>query len=223
MKKFSVKVADNSHFKYIEQVCSLIEESAKQRGTGIAKRSPEYIQMKIEESKAIIAIATDDVLVGFCYIESWSDKQYVANSGLIVNPDYRGAGVGAKIKKKAFEHSKKMFPNAKLFGLTTSLPVMKINSDLGYIPVTYDHLTKDEAFWNGCQSCVNYQVLMSKNKSNCLCTAMMYNPKAKSEKRWNFIKKSRLYARYSEMKKNRMLKKQNGGKLNFSALKLFGL
>lgn len=223
MKKFKVYVADQSHYIFVNQICSLIEESAAQRGTGIAKRSPEYIQKKMDEGKAIIATSVDRELVGFCYIESWSEKQYVANSGLIVNPDYRGAGVGSKIKKKAFEHSRKMFPEAKLFGLTTSLPVMKINSELGYIPVTYDHLTKDEAFWNGCQSCVNYQVLLSKNKSNCLCTAMMFNPKAKSEKRWNFLKKSRLYARYLEMKKNRLLKKQSGEKLSFAALKVFGL
>lgn len=222
MKKFSVQVANQSHKKYTDQICALIEESAKQRGTGIAKRSPDYIDTKIDEDKAIIAISETNELVGFCYIESWSDKTYVVNSGLIVNPDYRGQGVGAKIKKKAFEQSRKMFPDAKLFGLTTSLPVMKINSELGYIPVTYDHLTRDELFWNGCKSCVNYQVLMSKDKNNCLCTAMMYNPKTKSEKRWNFIKKSRLYARYSEMKKNRLLKKQNN-KLSFSTIKIFGL
>lgn len=223
MKKFKVLVANESHFKFVEQVCSLISESAQQRGTGIAKRSPEYIHEKIAEGKAIIAISSDQELVGFCYIESWSNKAYAANSGLIVNPAFRGIGAAAQIKKKAFEHSKKMFPAAKLFGLTTSLPVMKINSDLGYVPVTYDNLTQDEAFWKGCQSCVNYQVLTSKDRKNCLCTAMLYDPKRKSQKRWNFIKKSRLYARYMEIKKNRMLKKQNGSKMKFSTFKLFGI
>lgn len=213
MKKFNVLVANESHHQFAEAICQLIEVSAQQRGTGIAKRSPDYICEKMAENKAIIAISETKELVGFCYIESWSDKQYVANSGLIVNPDYRSCGVATKIKEKAFNHSRKLFPNAKLFGLTTSLPVMKINSELGYFPVTYDHLTTDEKFWNGCQSCVNYQVLMSKNKSNCLCTAMLFNPKAKSKKRWNFIKKSRLYARYMEMKKNNMLKKQTGLKM----------
>ena len=223
MKKYNVLVASEKHIGFAEEVCTLIEVSAKQRGTGIAKRSPDYIRLKMSENKAIIAISETNELVGFCYIESWSNKEYAANSGLIVNPEYRGMGVGARIKKKAFEHSKKMFPNAKLFGLTTSLPVMKINSELGYIPVTYDHLTKDEAFWKGCQSCVNFQVLTSKERKNCLCTAMMYDPKSKSEKRWNFIKKSRLYARFMELKKKRFLKKQVRNKLSFSTLKIFGL
>ena len=206
MKKFKVFVAEASHLQFVDEICMLIEESAKQRGTGIAKRSPHYIREKILEGKAIIAIAGGGTLVGFCYIESWSDKQYVANSGLIVSPDFRGLGAASKIKKKAFEHSQKLFPEAKLFGLTTSLPVMKINSDLGYTPVTYDNLTQDKDFWSGCQSCVNYKILVSKDKQNCLCTAMIYNPKKKSEIRWNFLKRSRLYERYMRFKKNRLLK-----------------
>ena len=222
MKKFSVQVATKNHYSYVAEICAFIESSAKQRGTGIAKRSPDYIRTKMIESKAIIALAGDGELVGFCYIESWSNKQYAANSGLIVNPDYRGLGVGAKIKKVAFEHSKKMFPNAKLFGLTTSLPVMKINSDLGYTPVTYDNLTQDEAFWNGCQSCVNYKVLMSKERKNCLCTAMLYDPERTASKRWNFLKKSKLYTRYMEIKKSRMLKKKKGEKSLTLLLNLLG-
>ncbi|HNC39497.1 MAG TPA: GNAT family N-acetyltransferase, partial [Chitinophagaceae bacterium] len=64
-----------------------------------------------------------------------------------------------------------------IFGLTTGLAVMKINSDLGYEPVTYSELTQDEAFWAGCKSCVNYEILMSKDRKNCMCTAMLYDPK----------------------------------------------
>lgn len=207
MNSFIVQIATSEHLPFAEEICELIEISAKQRGTGIAKREPEYIRTKMMENKAIIALSPKKELVGFCYIETWSDKKYVANSGLIVKHEYRSTGAATKIKKKAFEHSQKMYPNAKLFGLTTSLPVMKINSELGYIPVTYDNLTTDEAFWNGCKSCVNFQVLLSKNKSNCICTAMLYDPKRKSEKRWNFIKKSKLYERFMRIKKSRMLKK----------------
>jgi len=146
--------------------------------------------------------------VGFCYIEAWSDKQYVANSGLIVKHKFRSSGIAKKIKKKAFEHSKKIYPKSKLFGLTTSLPVMKINSELGYIPVTYEELTQDQAFWNGCKSCVNYEILMSKNKSNCMCTAMLFDPENAGKKRWNFMKKSRLYERFMILKKKRLAKKE---------------
>ncbi|MEM9337358.1 MAG: GNAT family N-acetyltransferase [Bacteroidota bacterium] len=208
MKTFVVQVATSEHEQFANEICQLVEVSAKQRGTGIAKRSPEYIKKKIAENKAIIAVTPDRELVGFCYIESWSDKQYVANSGLIVKPEFRSTGAATKIKKKAFEHSRKKYPKAKLFGLTTSLPVMKINSDLGYIPVTYNQLTNDDAFWKGCQSCTNYQILQSKDRVNCMCTAMLFDPNRKTKRKWNFMKKSGLYERFMQMKKKRLAKKQ---------------
>ncbi len=153
-----------------------MEASAKARGTGIAKRSPEYVQLKMEEGKAVIALTKGGEWVGFCYIEAWGHEKFVANSGLIVNPAFRGHGVAKAIKEKIFELSRKKYPEAKIFGLTTGLAVMKINSDLGYEPVTYSELTDDEEFWKGCRSCVNFDVLTSKNRTNCLCTAMLYDP-----------------------------------------------
>ncbi|WP_462247472.1 GNAT family N-acetyltransferase [Ekhidna sp.] len=208
MAKVIVKVASPIHKKYAEEICDLIAISAQQRGTGIAVRTPEYIRKKIDEGKAILALSSDE-LVGFCYIESWGDKQYAANSGLIVKHQFRSTGIATKIKKKAFEHSRVLFPNAKLFGLTTSLPVMKINSELGYLPVTYGELTKDELFWDGCKSCVNYEILMSKNKANCMCTAMQFDPRQAENSSWNFMKKSKIYERFMKIKKKRMIKKYN--------------
>ena len=163
------------HHKYAEAICELIETAAKQRGTGIAKREPKYIKTKMTNGNAVIAL-DGDKLAGFCYIEIWEDKKYVANSGLIVHWDYRGQGLAKKIKAKAFELSRKKYPNSKLFGITTSLPVMKINSDLGYRPVTFSELTQDETFWKGCQSCPNYDILSRNNRSNCLCTGMLFDP-----------------------------------------------
>ncbi|NBW70867.1 MAG: N-acetyltransferase [Bacteroidetes bacterium] len=163
------------HHKYAEAICELIETAAKQRGTGIAKREPEYIKTKMTNGNAVIALDGDE-LAGFCYIEIWEEKKYVANSGLIVHWDYRGHGLAKKIKAKAFELSRKKYPNSKLFGITTSLPVMKINSDLGYRPVTFSELTQDETFWKGCQSCPNYDILSRNNRSNCLCTGMLFDP-----------------------------------------------
>ena len=159
-----------------------MEESAKARGTGIAKRSPLYIEQKMEEGKAIIALTADGTWVGFCYIEVWEQSEYVANSGLIVSPAFRKTGVATEIKKKVFALSRDKYPNSKIFGLTTGLAVMKINSDLGYEPVTYSELTNDEAFWKGCQSCVNYDILMSKGRKNCLCTAMLFDPAEAAKK-----------------------------------------
>ena len=170
--QFLMKVADKDHHQYAETISKMIEEAAKIRRTGIAKRDPEYIRQKIAEGKAVIALDSDKV-IGFCYIESWENKKYVANSGLIVHPDYRNTGLARTIKRAMFDLSKEKFPNAKLFGITTSLAVMKINSDLGYNPVTFSELTQDEAFWKGCQTCVNYDILRRTNRTLCLCTGMV--------------------------------------------------
>ena len=166
--------ADDKH--YAGTITTEMEESAKARGTGIAKRSPSYIEKKMEEGKAVIAVTTDGAWVGFCYIEAWQHDKYVANSGLIVSPAFRKTGVATEIKKRIFALSREKYPHAKIFGLTTGLAVMKINSELGYEPVTYSELTTDEEFWKGCQSCVNYDILVSKGRKNCMCTAMLFDP-----------------------------------------------
>ena len=165
--------AEKQHQQYAEQVCRLIETAAHARGTGIAKREAHYIREKMASGHAVIAL--DGVrLVGFCYIETWSDRNYAVNSGLVVDPDYRRLGLAKKIKRKAFDVSRQLFPEAKLFGITTSLAVMKINTDLGYRPVTFSELTNDQRFWNGCRSCPNYDVLTRTKHTMCLCTAMIY-------------------------------------------------
>lgn len=171
-----VEIAGEQHLTYVDTILKTIEEAAKVRGTGIARRSPEYITLKINEGKAIIALAGTE-FAGFCYIESWGNKKFVANSGLIVVEKFRGAGLAKRIKKKAFELSRIKYPEAKIFGLTTGLAVMKINSELGYKPVTFSELTDDESFWKGCQSCVNYDILQRTNRKYCLCTGMLYDPK----------------------------------------------
>ena len=174
---FNIYIATEKDFSYAEEICNEMEESAKARGTGIAKRSPDYILSKMNEGKAVIATTTDGAWAGFCYIETWSHGEYVANSGLIVRPEYRKSGLAKMIKHKIFNLSKTQYPESKIFGLTTGLAVMKINSELGYEPVTYSELTQDEAFWSGCKSCVNFDILMSKERKNCMCTAMLYDPK----------------------------------------------
>jgi len=176
---FQIVVANATHYSFAQIICDEMADSAKARGTGIAKRSAAYIIEKIQEGKAVIAFDQDGIWAGFCYVESWSHGRYVANSGLIVAPPFRKYGLAKMIKKKIFELSRALFPDAKIFGLTTGLAVMKINSDLGYEPVTYSELTQDEAFWAGCKSCVNYDILMGKDRKNCLCTAMLYDPAEK--------------------------------------------
>jgi hypothetical protein len=182
--------------------------SAKARGTGIAKRSPEYVSQKMIEGKAVIAVTKENQWVGFCYIEAWGHEKFVANSGLIVAPEFRKTGIAKSIKQRIFELSRQKYPDAKIFGLTTGLAVMKINSDLGYKPVTYSELTDDDNFWAGCKSCVNYDILMSKGRKNCLCTAMLFDPKdhqKPEETAKDFHKKSKVYERFMRLKKNRLI------------------
>jgi hypothetical protein len=178
--EFVVIPATENHIKYAEQICDEMAESAKARGTGIARRTPDYITQKMLEGKAVIALHQDGTWAGFCYIETWSHGTFVANSGLIVNPEFRNKGLAKMIKRTVFELSRKKYPEAKIFGLTTGLAVMKINSELGYEPVTYSELSQDEDFWKGCQSCVNYDILMSKDRKNCMCTAMLWDPEEKA-------------------------------------------
>ncbi len=212
----NIQFANSHHSGYAQAICELIEAAAKQRGTGIAKRDPEYIKTKMLNGNAVIAL-DGEKLAGFCYIEIWEEKKYVANSGLIVHWDYRGQGLAKKIKAKAFELSRKKYPESKLFGITTSLPVMKINSDLGYRPVTFSELTQDETFWKGCQSCPNYDILSRNERRNCLCTGMLYDPskpnKNSKPQREQNIKK---FYRWVQLKKQAFMKVLNNAKILLS-------
>jgi N-acetylglutamate synthase-like GNAT family acetyltransferase len=204
-----IRVAESGDIQYAKTITDEMEASAKARGTGIAKRSPEYVAQKIEEGKSVIAVTEDGTWVGFCYIEAWGHEQFVANSGLIVSPVFRKSGVAKQIKKRIFDLSREKYPDAKIFGLTTGLAVMKINSELGYEPVTYSELTDDEEFWKGCKACVNYDILMSKGRKNCLCTAMLYDPKdhyEPQETAEDFKIHSKLYERFMNVKQSRLLK-----------------
>jgi len=223
-----IRVASPKDSHYATTITDEMQSSAKARGTGIAKRSPDYIERKINEGKAVIAVTTTGEWVGFCYIEAWGHDQFVANSGLIVAPAYRKSGVAKKIKQRIFDLSKEKYPTSKIFGLTTGLAVMKINSDLGYEPVTYSELTDDEEFWAGCKSCVNYDILMSKERKNCMCTAMLYDPAdhfEPEETKEDFKQNSKLYERFMKIKQSKLLrifkKKERGGSLTKSLLRMF--
>ncbi|WP_228446726.1 GNAT family N-acetyltransferase [Chryseobacterium sp. 3008163] len=170
-----IQISSCEHLMYVSEIQQEMYDSAQRRGTGIAKRSIEYLSKKISDGNAVVATENGE-WVGFCYIETWSHGQFVANSGLIVSPKFRERGAATLIKDKVFQLSRDKYPTAKIFGLTTGLAVMKINSDLGYKPVIYSELTQDEEFWNGCKSCVNYDILMKKERKNCLCTAMLFVP-----------------------------------------------
>lgn len=183
----NIYVANDSHIKYAEQICELVYISAQERGTGIAKRTPEYIISKMKAGKAVIALTTEGEFVGFQYIETWGHKQFVANSGLIVAHKFRGTGVAKRIKKKTFVLSRTLFPEAKIFSITTGLAVMRINSELGFRPVPFSELTDDDEFWKGCQGCCNFDILKRNNYKMCLCTGLLYDPEAAENKKRNIF------------------------------------
>jgi len=202
-----IVIANESHFKFAQIICDTIAESAKVRGTGIAKRTPEYIHKKLENGNAVIALHGEK-FAGFCYIEVWGHEKYVANSGLIVHPNYRSKGLAKKIKAKIFKLSREKFPEAKIFGITTGLPVMKINYELGYKPVTFSELTDDPEFWKGCQTCKNFDVLTRTEQKMCLCTGMLYDPNTKAKPEPKKKPNSKTFQRLKSIKEGIFLKKK---------------
>ena len=175
MKQIEVTVADPSHEKYVDTILKTIADAAKVRGTGIAKRTHEYLATKMKEAKAVIALENGN-FAGFSYIETWGNKHYVTTSGLIVHPDYRGMGVAKRIKSLTFTLARVRWPQAKIFSLTSGSAVMKMNTQLGYHPVTFNDLTDDQSFWRGCEGCINVDVLHRTGRKYCICTAMLYDP-----------------------------------------------
>ena len=175
IEEIKVLVADETHEKYVDIILQTIADAAKDRGTGIAKRTHEYVANKMREAKAVIALVGDR-FAGFSYIETWGNKKYVTTSGLIVHPDFRHLGIAKRIKDMTFTLARMRWPHAKIFSLTSGKAVMKMNTALGYQPVTFDDLTDDEAFWRGCEGCVNYPVLKERNRKFCICTAMLFDP-----------------------------------------------
>lgn len=176
----NVMVADASHERYVDTILNTISDAAKVRGSGIASRTHEYVAKKMRERKAIIALAGEE-FAGFCYIESWEDKHYVANSGLIVVDKFRKHHLATRIKEMAFTLSRLRWPKAKLFGLTSQGAVMKINTRLGYVPVPFSELTQDDDYWKGCGTpenpcCINCDILARTKRKYCVCTGMLYDP-----------------------------------------------
>ncbi len=201
-----IVIANTTHIKYAEIICETIAEAALVRGTGIAKRQPEYIATKMENGNAVIAL-DGDKFAGFCYIEKWGHGKFVANSGLIVHPDYRNIGLAKSIKEVIFKHSRTKFPDAKVFSITTGLAVMKLNSDLGYKPVTFSELTDDPTFWDGCQTCRNYDILTRTERKMCLCTGMLYDPNNNNKLASKEVKES-VFKKLKNMKQNLFLKNE---------------
>ncbi|WP_068595330.1 GNAT family N-acetyltransferase [Vaginella massiliensis] len=170
-----VRVANKDDVKYADELVLWYEESARQRKTGIAKRNPVYLQRKMVNGNSIIAFDDEGKLAGFSYIETYDEEKFVVNSGLIVREDLRSSGIGKEIKHAIFALSRTKFPRSKVFSITTSLAVMRMNTQLGYKPVTFSELTQSDEFWNGCKGCKNYHILMDNDRERCICTGLVYD------------------------------------------------
>ena len=203
VNNIDVMVADESHEQFVDKILDTIEAAAKVRGTGIAKRTHEYVTQKMLEGKVIIALSGDE-FAGFSYIESWGNKQYVALSGLIVADKFRNIGLARNIKHAAFQLARLRWPKAKIFSLTSGSAVMKLNTELGYFPVTFADLTDDESFWRGCNGCINHDVLIRTQRRYCICTAMLFDPEDERclmlEKMCNTLAKKEARKRKAEKK-----------------------
>ena len=193
-----VRIATLNDIKYVDEILIETANSATARGTGISKRSPDAIAQKMRDGKAVIAVTSTGNWVGFSYLESWSDGDFVSNSGLIVAPQYRSSGVAKSIKDRIFKISRRMYPTAKIFSITSGTAVMKINSHLGFQPVAFSEITPDENFWKGCQSCPNYQILEKKKKRNCLCTAMLFDPETVGINKSNLLQHDLIQRHHSK-------------------------
>ncbi len=212
-----VTVATHAHTRYAQEICDEMAASAKVRGTGIARREPADIIEKMLDGKAAVAFHKDGRWAGFSYVDVWSNGDYVSNSGLIVSPEFRMLGVAKRVKNCVFELSRTKFPDSKVISLTTGLAVMKLNSELGFEPVTYSELSQDDDFWKGCKSCVNYDILQLKERKNCLCTALVFDPAVATkavvqETQEEYQSKSKLYNRYMDIKAAILLKAQKARK-----------
>ena len=171
-----VRVATLNDIRYADEIVKETEASAIARGTGIAKRTPESVAQKMRDGKAVVAVTGSGQWVGFAYFQSYENDKFVSNSGLIVSPEFRNSGVAKAIKERVFKMSRKMYPEAKIMSITSGAAIMKMNTALGFEPVTFPDITHDEFFWEGCKNCVNYDILEGKKKCNCLCTAMLFDP-----------------------------------------------
>jgi len=172
-----VRIATHADVRYATFIAQEMADSAKARGSGIGHRSVASLCQKIYHGDAVIAVTKSGDWVGFSYIEVWENGKFVSNSGMIVSPAYRMQGVATRIKKVIFELSRQHYPDANIFSITTGLAIMKLNSNLGFKPVTYSEITTDPAFWEKCKHCVNHETLLSKACKNCFCTAMVFDVK----------------------------------------------
>lgn len=132
-----IPTAEESNTGYVPKIIAETERSAIARGSGIAKRTVSSVEEKIRAGKAIIALTSSGEWMGFSYLESWEQDRFVSNSGLIVAPKVRNSGVARSIKNRIFRLSRKLYPDSKIYSITTGPAIMRINARLGFLPLSF--------------------------------------------------------------------------------------
>ena len=171
-----ISIASSEHYTQADSICRQMAQSAMNRGTGIAGRTAESIRKKMEEGRAIIATLPNGQWIGFTYLDVWEGGEFVSQSGLIVDPAFRQHGVASQLKYALFTLSRRLFPNAKIFSITTNQAVMGLNTQLGFRPVAFSELPREARFWGQCATCRNCDVLARTGGKYCLCTGMLFDP-----------------------------------------------
>lgn len=199
--EFRITTASCEHLSQVDSICQQMAESARNRGTGIGGRSPEDLCQKVLDGKAVIATLPDGQWVGFAYVDSWEGGRFVSQSGLIVNPAYRQQGIAKHIKYALFALSRRLFPKAKIFSITTNQAVMSLNTQLGFRPVAFAELPQEANFWGKCASCQNCDILARMNRKYCLCTGMLYDPEEHKNERTRTTISSRKSRNFTNSKR----------------------
>jgi len=188
-----VRIANQGDAHFAEEIILETAQSAIARGSGIARRTIASVIAKMTAGKAVIALTDTGEWAGFSYLETYEEDRFVSNSGLIVAPKFRNTGVARSIKNKIFKMSRRLYPNSKIFSITSGPAIMRMNAKLGFLPVSFAEITHDEHFWEGCKSCVNYDILERKKKCNCLCTAMLFDPEYFSDQQPVVYQQTEIY------------------------------
>jgi hypothetical protein len=169
-----VRLATEHDQRFVQNIITEIEIASQIKGTGICKREPAFISQKITEGNAVMAVTPSGAWAGFCYIQPHDNGQFVSSCALVISRNFRNRGIASQIKAQVLALAKNKYPAARIFGLTTSHVVERINAQLNYVEVSYAEVTQADTFWQSCRSCENYQLLLQQDKKKCLCKAMVY-------------------------------------------------
>lgn len=164
--------------QYADNIAHEISISALLRNVAIEPRTGDYIFQKMIDGLAVIAIDNEtEEWIGFCALDVWNHQRYVANTGLIVKPKYRGKNVSNLLKNKLFELARIKFPSAKIFSLTNKELIKKINIDLGFQEVEAREILYDPYFNTGMNSWVDFIELL-KHSEESGHKAMVFDPES---------------------------------------------